>query len=143
METIKVLVTDDDSSMLLLETMLDVGYGASDFAGDKGLTAAGRLVIEQNAAGSVEPITLPVVDGDVVPKDLCTSVGTARVKGRDLVLGRRGTAEHFTGGGLVEAALHTGASCSFQQPECAGGDDVGRKLGDLETYLDVALAPRL
>src|ERR1039458_6100487 len=91
----------------------------------------------------VEPITLPVVHGDVVAKDLGTSVGTARVKGRGLALGRRGAAEHLARRRLVEAALDTGAPGGFQEAECADGDDVGGKLGDLETYLDVALGPEV
>ena len=96
-------------------------------------------MVEENAAGSMESVTFPIVDGDVVAKDLGTSVGTARVKGRGLALRRRGTAEHLAGRGLVEAALDAGVPHGFQEAERAGSDDVGGKLGNLKTDLDVAL----
>src|ERR1039457_5410362 len=109
----------------MLETMFDMRHGACDLTSDKGLTPARRLVIEQDAARNVEPVTLAVIDGVVVPECLGTSVGAARVKGRGLVLRRRGAAEHLAGGGLVEAAFHARPPHGFEQAEGPGGDDIG------------------
>ena len=81
----------------LLDTVLDVGHGASDFACHKGLAAAWGLVVEQDAARRMETVTLPVVHRDVVAEDLGASVGAAGVESRGLALGRRRAAEHLAG----------------------------------------------
>ena len=119
--------------------MLDVGHGAGDLAGDEGLAAARRLVVEQNAAGSVEPVALPVIHRDVVAEDLGAGVRAARVEDRGLALRRRRAAEHLARGGLVEAALARRTPHGFQQAQRADGDHIGGVLGDLEAHLHVAL----
>src|ERR1035438_7600863 len=80
---------------LLLNTVLDVGDGASNLTGDKRLAAAWRLVIEQDTARCVEPIALPIVHRDVVPKGLGARVGAAGVESRGLALGRSRATEHL------------------------------------------------
>ena len=51
-------------------------------------TAAFALVVEQDAGAGVEPVALPVVDGDVVTEDLGAAIRRAGMKSGQLVLRR-------------------------------------------------------
>jgi len=67
----------------------DRGHGPGDLAGDEGLAAAGRLVVEEDPVAREEAVALAVVDRDPVGVDLGGAVGAARVEARPLVLRRR------------------------------------------------------
>ena len=69
---------------MLLEADLDAGEAAGDLAGDEGLAAQGRLVVEEDAVAGVDAVGLAVVDGDPVGVELGDGVGGARVERRGL-----------------------------------------------------------
>jgi len=123
-----------------LESGADVGDGAGDFAGDEGLAASGGFVIEEDAVAGVEAVGFAVIDGDPIGVDLGAGVGAAGVEGGDFGLGHfADSAEHFAGGGLVEAGLDAGFADGLEQADGAGGGDVGGIFRAVETDADVAL----
>jgi len=90
----------------LLQAQVDVGDGAGDLAGDEGFATNRRFVVEQDAVAGMHPVGFAVVDGDPVAIDLGGGVRAARVEGRGFLLGNfLDLAEHFAGGGLVEAGF--------------------------------------
>src|ERR1051325_4650461 len=124
----------------VLQAGEDLGDRTGDFAGDEGLAAPRRLVIEEDAVGGVQAIGLAVVDGDPVSKDFGHGVRAARIKRG--VFGLRHFADfavHFAGGGLVVARLDAGLANGFQQAHGAGGVRIGRILGVVEADADMAL----
>ena len=104
---------------LILEAELDAGDGAGDFAGDEGFAAARGFVVEQDAVAGVQAVAFAVIDRGPVGEDLGAGVGAARIEEGCFVLRAAACAEHFAGGGLVEAAvrapvrgwLRAGAAC--------------------------------
>ena len=63
-------------------------------------------MIEQDPVAGVESVGFPIVDGDPVAVDLGSGVGAARVeRGGFLLRDFPHLAEHFAGGGLVEAGF--------------------------------------
>ncbi len=94
---------------LLLHAQLDAPDGAGDLAGDECLAAAGRFVVEEDAAAGVHVVRLAVVDRRPVREDLRDAVRRARVEGR--LLGLRHLlhlAEHLRTARLVVADLVAG-----------------------------------
>ena len=88
----------------LVETGINAGEAAGDFAGHEGFAAPGALVIEEEAVAGIHAVGLAVIDGDPVGVKLGDAVGTAGVKGggfllRDLLH----EAVELGGGGLVDA----------------------------------------
>ena len=72
----------------VLQTQLDTGERAGDFAGDEGLTANRRLVIEQDAIAGVNAIGLAIIYRNPVRIKLGDCVRTARVKRCRFILRR-------------------------------------------------------
>ena len=70
----------------ILQPDLDAAERAGDLAGDEGLAAAGRLVVEEDAIGGVDAVGLAIVHGDPVGVELGDGVGRARIEGRGLGL---------------------------------------------------------
>src|SRR5215831_20300154 len=63
-------------------------------------------MIEQDTAQGVKTVGLAVISGQVEPGDFRDAVGGTRIKRRMLMLGDFGRiAEHFAGGGKVEATV--------------------------------------
>src|ERR1035437_8792416 len=124
---------------LIDNAVFDSGDGPGNLARYEGLAAARRLMVEENAAGSVETVALPVIDRKGVGEELGAGIRTAGVEDGALGLGRRGRAEHFARGCLVEAAAQTGAVDGLQQAKRAHADRIAGILGDLEADLDVTL----
>src|ERR1035438_10497511 len=60
---------------LVLDTVLDLGDGAGNLAGDEGLAAARGLVVEENAAVGVEAVALAVIDGEGMGEELGAGIG--------------------------------------------------------------------
>jgi len=126
----------------LLGSEVDVGDGAGDLAGDEGFAADGRFVVEQDAVAGVKSIGFAVVDGDPVAIDFGGAVGAARIEGGGFLLGNfLNFAEHFAGGGLVEAGFRFQAedTQAFEQAQGAEGVAVGGVFGGFKRDLDVAL----
>jgi len=61
---------------------------ARDLAGDEGLAAHGRLMVEENSVAGVDAVGLAVVDDDPVAVELGDAVGRARVERGGLALRR-------------------------------------------------------
>ena len=81
----------------------DVG---GDFAGDKFKSPARGFVVEQDATGGVQAISLSIVAGQVKSRDFGYAIGRARMKTRDFRLGHFfGFAKHFARSGKVESTL--------------------------------------
>src|SRR5439155_22731152 len=91
------------------------GDAARHLARDEVLTAARRLVIEEDAAARVHPVRLAVVDRHAVRVDLGGRVRAWSVKLARLVLGRRRAAEHLGGRGLIEAGGYPDGTNCLQQ----------------------------
>src|SRR5438874_13421788 len=86
---------------LALKAETDSSHGASDFSGDKGFTAAGRLVIEEQAVGNEQGVGFAVVDAIPVRRDFGYGIRAAGVKRRRLTLWGSGGPEHFGRSRLV------------------------------------------
>jgi hypothetical protein len=128
----------------LWQTGLDPGEGAGDLAGDEGLTAAGRFVIEENAVAGMHLVAFTVIDGHPVAVELGRAVGTARIKRRVFAL-RDGLHEpvHFAAGGLVKAGLGGGLANGFEETRGAEAGDVARIFRNVEADADVALRAKM
>ncbi len=127
---------------ILLQADLDAGEAAGDLAGDEGLAAQGRLVIEEDAVAGVDAVGLAIVDADPVGVHLGDGVGRARVEGRGLLLRNLlDQAVELRGAGLVELRLLFEAEDAdrFEQAQRAERVGVGGVLGLLEGDLDVGL----
>ena len=87
----------------LLEIEADAGQGTGDLAGDKGFTAQGGLVVEEDTVAGIYAVGLPVVDTDPVGVELGHSVGAPGVERGGFRLGDLlDLAEQLRGGGLVK-----------------------------------------
>src|SRR5262249_26707681 len=85
---------------------LDPGYVLSNFTRDKLTAAAGGFVIKADGRASIDPVTLPIVHGDVMGKHLGHPIRAARMKPRCFRLpALHYLAEHFRTGGLQKARL--------------------------------------
>ena len=80
---------------LVLEAHGDATDGSRDLAGDEIFSAAGRLVVEEDAVAGEHAVRLPVVDGVVVSRHFGHGVRAARVEHCGLVLRRRSGAVHL------------------------------------------------
>ena len=69
-----------------LDPLTDIGKTASNLAGDKGLTTARALVIEEYPVAGVEAVGLAVVDRNPVGVELGNCLGRPRIKRRRLGL---------------------------------------------------------
>ena len=126
----------------VLQAELDAGQGPGDLAGDEGLAADGRLVVEEDAVAGVHAIGLPVVDRDPVGVELGAGVGAAGVEGGGFLLGNfLDQAEEFGGGGLVEPGLlfQTEDADGFEDAQRPQGIGIGGVFGFLEADGHVAL----
>ena len=72
-------------------------------------------MVEQDAGTTEHPIGLPEINGRPVGGKLRDPVGTPGVERRTLVLRRRRSPEHLTGGRLVELDLRIDEPDSLQQ----------------------------
>ena len=127
---------------LLLEADLDAGQAAGDLAGDEGLTAQRRLVVEEDAVAGVHAVGFAVVDHNPKAVHLRDGVGGTRVEGRGLLLrDLLDKTVKLRGGGLVELGLSFKAEDAdgFQQAEHAEGVRIRSVLGLFERDLDVRL----
>ena len=89
-----------------LEALGDVGDAAGDLAGDEGLAAARRLVVEEDAVAGIHAVGLAVVHGDPVGIHLGHRIGRARVERRGFRLrDLLDQAVELGGGCLIEAGL--------------------------------------
>ena len=71
----------------VLETEKDPGQGPGDLPGNKGLTAQGRFMIEQDAVAGIDAIGLAVVHHDPVGVHLGDRIRRTGIKWRCLLLG--------------------------------------------------------
>jgi hypothetical protein len=91
---------------LLLKSHLDAGQAASDLAGNEGLTAQRRLVIEKNPIAGVDSIRFAVIDANPVGVQLRYRVRTSRIKGGGLLLWNfLDQPIEFGGAGLIKLRL--------------------------------------
>src|SRR5690348_6047248 len=107
----------------------DPGYAGSDLTRHELVPAAGRLVIEQNAAHGESPGGLPVITGQLVAGNLADTVARARMKTGLLGLWDFGSlTEHLAGTRKINAAPRS------ELPERAedevGSVDVGVEGGE-------------
>src|SRR4029434_4060154 len=83
-------------------------------------------MIEQDTAQGVQTVGLAVISGQVEPGDFRDTVGGTRIKRRLLMLWDfRRVAEHFAGGGKVEATV--------RGPLLQGGED---EMGTIDIGAD-------
>ena len=124
----------------LRPAQLEPGQAARHLAADEVLTAAGRLVVEQDPVAGVHVVGLSVVPHDPVGIELGRGVGGAGPEGSRLSLrGLRHVPEELRGGGLVEARVQAVAPDRLEQAQRARGADIARVLGLLERDAHVAL----
>ena len=101
-------------------------------------------MVEQDPVAREETVRLTVVNSVPMRSDFGRCVGGPGVKRRRFRLRRRSRSEHLGGSGLVvlDGAAGVGGvrSDGFEEAEGAGGDDVGRVVGDLEGDGDVGLS---
>lgn len=85
-------------------------------------------MVEENAGEGEEVVGFAVVDRDEVAVDLGDAVGAAGVEGGGFGLGHfEYLAEHFGGGGLVEAGLGAHHPHGFEQfGDAEGGEFAGQ-----------------
>ena len=127
---------------LVLFSLGNAGGGQRDLAGDEGLAAALRLVVEENARAAEHVVSLAVLLDDPEAVLLGDSVGAVGVERGVLVLGHfLDLAVELGRGRLVDAAgvFQTAQAHSFQHAQHTGSIDVGGKLGHIEADLHVAL----
>jgi hypothetical protein len=118
----------------------NAGHAGGDFAGHELESAAGRFVVEEDAAGGVHSVRLAVIAGEVKAGDFADAVGGAGLKAGEFVLRDLvDLAEHFAGAGEIEAAL--GARSPERGEHEMGAVDVGVQGGELvvEGVADEAL----
>jgi hypothetical protein len=130
----------------VLQAKENPGHGAGDLAGDKGLAAQGRLVVEEDAVAGIHAVGLAVVDRDPVGVELGAGIGRARVEGRLLGLGDfLHQAVQLGGGRLVKARLLLQAQNAdgLQHAQRPQGVDVGRVFRRLEGDLHVGLGGQI
>ena len=72
----------------ILKAEFNPGRRAGYLAGNKGFPPARGFMVKQDAVAGKELIGIPVVPDDVVGIDLGSGIGTLRLEGRQLVLGR-------------------------------------------------------
>jgi len=96
-------------------------------------------MIEQDPVAGEYLVGVPVVAGEVVGVNLGRRVGALRLKGRGLTLGRRGGAEHFAGGRLVEPRLDLGLLDGLQEPQGSQTRDVAGVFRHVKAHPHVAL----
>ncbi len=90
----------------LLQADLDAREAAGDLAGDEGLAAQGRLVIEEDAVAGVHAVGLAIIHTDPEGVQLGDSVRRTRIEGRRLALrDLLDEAVKLGGRGLVELRL--------------------------------------
>ena len=124
----------------------DVCHRPADLPGDERPAAAGTLVVEEDAVARIHAVRLAVVDGDPVRVQLGDAVGTARIKGRRLALGRLDDlAVQLGRRRLVEAdvLLEPDGADGVEETQRAEAVDVGGVLGHLERDLDVRLGAQV
>jgi len=126
----------------VLEAHLDAGGGTGDLAGHEGLSAAGALVIEEDAVGSMQVVGLPVIHGQPVGEDLGAAVGGAWVEWSGLTLGHlMNLSKHFGGGGLVEPYIlgQSRLTDCLEEADRAQSSHVARVFGNIEGDAHVTL----
>ena len=96
-------------------------------------------MVEQNSVHCEQSVGFPIISGHPVRIDLGRAVGRARVERRQLVLRRRGGAEHLRRGRLVKPAVHSGKPNGFQQSNGTHPRDVAGVHGLIEADADVRL----
>ena len=70
-----------------LKALRNVGHAAGNFAGNEGLAAALRFVVEQNAVAGIHAVGLAVVDRDPVGVKFGHAIRAAWVKRCSFFLG--------------------------------------------------------
>ena len=99
-----------------------------DLAGHKLQAAAWTLVIEQDPAGRMQVVGLPVVDGDEVPVDLRHPVRRAGIERRQLGLrDLLHLAEHLARRRLIEPRLRTHLADRLEHPRHPDPRELGRQ----------------
>src|SRR6185312_7051582 len=126
----------------VVEAVVDARQPARDLAGDEGLAANRRLVIEENAAAGKHPVCLAVIHRYPVTIHLGGPVGRARIEGRGLLLRYLlHLAEHLRRRGLIEARLllQPQDTDGLEQPQSAERIGIGRVFRRLERDSDMTL----
>src|SRR5580704_11683145 len=100
-------------------------------------------MVEEDAVANEKSIRLAIVCSKPMSRQLADGVGTSRMKWRGLILRRRRRTIHLGGTCLIEthAALPFSVIVShgLEEPESAGGNDIGRIFRLLERNLHVRL----
>src|SRR5262249_19999908 len=73
---------------ILLQACLDTSSSASNLAGDKGLAASGRFMVEQYSVAGKHPVALSVIDRCPMGINLSNGIWAAGIKGGGLFLWR-------------------------------------------------------
>ncbi len=123
-----------------LESFLDAGGGAGDFAGDKCFAAAGAFVIEEDAVAGEHAVALAVIDSLPVAIDLGAGIGAAGIEGG--CFGLRGLddfAVHLAAGGLIKADGQSGVANGFEKIHGTHGIDGDGINGLIEADANVRL----
>jgi len=115
------------------------GHTARNLSRHKGFAATRALMIEQDAVGSVEMISLAINPRHPVRVNLRRGVRTAWLKTRCFALRRRSRAKHFRTRRLVKTGFRAAAANRFEEPHRAEASDVARVFGNIKADLYVAL----
>ena len=126
----------------VLQALRDAGGGESDLARNECLAATLALMVEEDTRAAEHIVCLAVFLDNPETIELGNGIGTVGMEGGVLVLGDLlHLAVELTGAGLIDAAglLQMAGTDGLEHAEYAGGIDIGRELGRVETYLHVAL----
>ena len=125
---------------LLLPPLLDRRHAHRDLPGHEVLSAAGGLVVEEDAVRDVHPVALAVVHGHPVAVDLGDRVGRAGMEGRSLRLGGLlHQPEHLRAARLVDAGVEPEVAHRVEHAQDADRGDVRGVHRHVERDLHVAL----
>jgi len=124
----------------------NAGSGKRDLAGDEGLAAAFRLMVEEDARTAEHIIGLAVLLDNPEAILLGNSIGAVGMERSVLVLGNLlYLAVQLGGRCLIDAAsvLQTAEAHSLQYAQHTGGIDIGRELRHIEADLHMALSGQI
>src|SRR5438552_18184686 len=119
----------------MLQTMLNRGNCARDFASDKSFAAPRAFVVKQNAIARAESVTLAIVYGGPIGKNFRDAVRAARPERRALRLRNLlRFAKHFATRSLLETLARSLFSNRFQYANRTDAGYIGIVFLLIESY---------